>query len=311
MPEPKKHHYLPQFYLKKFCRDGLLWVYDREQNEYRQQAPKVTAVRKHYYTTLKPDGAKSTEIEKFFSVIESRTKPIINKIDRRQKITQEEKETIAIFISFLHTRIPDFEKMVNELTTKSMDAVNKKIFSSEKSAAAIMRKVESKTGEKFEISPQDMVNFVRSGEYTLEQSNRGYTLDMMLDMGKNTINFLLNMDWAFAQTSGDNSFITSDNPFTLIPPKDYDPKGFYGYGLTTPGAKKIIPLSKMSCLSIGDYGHSVMGGIIPKEVVRKINISLAIGCDRFIIARDKEILERIVKLTRINQWKKTSRVKVG
>lgn len=37
MPESKRQHYLPEFYLNNFCREGLLWVYDRERNEYRPE----------------------------------------------------------------------------------------------------------------------------------------------------------------------------------------------------------------------------------------------------------------------------------
>jgi len=49
MSKPKRHHYLPQFYLDKFSRSGSLYIFDRELNEYREQTPTNTAVKSHYY----------------------------------------------------------------------------------------------------------------------------------------------------------------------------------------------------------------------------------------------------------------------
>ncbi|MFH1562272.1 MAG: hypothetical protein ABIF11_02465 [Nitrospirota bacterium] len=97
----------------------------------------------------------------------------------------------------------------------------------------------------------------------------------------------------------------------LVPPKDYNPESFWGVGIITLGAKKIIPLSKRTCLVMADYG----GGISIKEIDRKgvtsINLTTAINSDRFLIARDKPLLEKIVKLTKVNRWTKKSRVQVS
>lgn len=49
MSKPKRHHFLPEFYLNGFTREGLLCVFDRETGEYRRQAPKNTAVIGHFY----------------------------------------------------------------------------------------------------------------------------------------------------------------------------------------------------------------------------------------------------------------------
>jgi len=80
MTIPRVHHYLPQFYLRRFCRDDYLWVYDRYKNEFRNQTPKNIAVEKDYYIVVDEVGKKKAEIETFFSVIEGKTNPVIEKI---------------------------------------------------------------------------------------------------------------------------------------------------------------------------------------------------------------------------------------
>jgi len=86
MNKPKRHHYLPQFYLKNFCKNGFLWVYDRNNNEYRQQTPINTAVKKKYYTTTGPDGRSHNEIETVLANIEGETKHIIEKINEKKPL---------------------------------------------------------------------------------------------------------------------------------------------------------------------------------------------------------------------------------
>jgi ATP-dependent exoDNAse (exonuclease V) alpha subunit len=309
MSIPQGHHYLPQFYLRNFCKNNLLRIYDRELNQYRNQTPKHLALINDYYTIEGPQGEKNTEIEKYFSLLESKTKPILDKIDNDTVLVEEEKEILATFIAFLKTRVPDFEKTINEFTEKSADKINKLLFSSKASAAAFLKDYEEKTGEKLNVSPDGLVEFVQSGEYSLEQKNRGYTLSMMLDVAKRGIKFFLNMDWLFLQAPSKTSFITSDNPFTLIPPTNHN--HFYGVGILTPGAKKIIPLTQKTCLVMFDYGQRVGRSEATQNTVRTINLSIASQCDRMIIARDEPLLRRVVKLTNIDKWKKESRVSIS
>lgn len=101
MSQPKRHHYLPQCYLEKFCKNGLLNVFDRERKEFRVQTPINTALQSRYYTITEQDGSKYSGIEELLSSIEGCTKPVLDKIDNRTKLSMEEKKILATFISFL------------------------------------------------------------------------------------------------------------------------------------------------------------------------------------------------------------------
>jgi len=63
MAAPKRHHYLPRFYLKRFAQAGKLWVYDRQEDKYRHQTPQNTAVIGNYYSFTTPTGEKNTDLE--------------------------------------------------------------------------------------------------------------------------------------------------------------------------------------------------------------------------------------------------------
>ncbi len=67
MSKSQRHHYLPQFYLKNFTDvKGLLWVFDRDAKEYRQQTPKNIAVQRDYYAVKDEQGEKNFKIEEYF-----------------------------------------------------------------------------------------------------------------------------------------------------------------------------------------------------------------------------------------------------
>lgn len=310
MSEPKRHHYLPEFYLDFFCKNGMLWVYDRQRKEYRQQTSKNTAVQNQYYSAFGPNGKKHTQVEQFLSIIESLAKPVIVKINNEGDLSPQDKEFLAVFVSFLKVRVPDFEKAINEMTEKSLKIQNEFMFSSEENTATTLKNLEVKTGKKIEVSPKDFMEFVLSGQYDITFS-REYSLETMLSIGADLIRFFLNMDWIFLYTPDESSFITSDNPFVLIPPRDYNPKSFYGFGLLTRGTRKVIPLTQRTCLVMGDYGQRLIKRAISREDVRKINLNIAVACDSLLIARDKPLLEKLVKMTKLNERKKESRVKVS
>lgn len=69
MSNPKRHHYLPAFYLDGFCRDGVLCVFDRERHEYRIQQPKDTAVQGYYYAVTDNDGNRMRQNSAWVSKI--------------------------------------------------------------------------------------------------------------------------------------------------------------------------------------------------------------------------------------------------
>ena len=51
MSQPKRHHFLPQAYLRRFADDrGDLWVLDRKQGIVRRQSPEVTGAERELYT---------------------------------------------------------------------------------------------------------------------------------------------------------------------------------------------------------------------------------------------------------------------
>jgi hypothetical protein len=67
MNEPRKHHYLPQFYLAGFtktdARDGRLWVFDKRKLKQWATSPADAAAIRDYNTLDKVARGQRTAVE--------------------------------------------------------------------------------------------------------------------------------------------------------------------------------------------------------------------------------------------------------
>lgn len=299
MTVPKRHHFLPQFYLEGFCRNGLLSVYDRDKNEYRKQTPQNTALKKYYYSFEINDGEKTDEIEGLLSFVETHTKPIIDKINNREVINNTEKETLSIFIAFLYSRVPSFEKYYNNNKEKILRHINKVIFANEKRTDQLLRKYERDTGKKIDICAKELSEFALDDSRYRIKIHRNSSLRMMLDCCRMLPRYFIQMDWLFLFAPRNSSFVTTDNPFTLIPPSALSLKGFYG--ITTRGTQKVIPISQHICLIMFDRGKAIDKREGSREEIRIINLNVTSNCDRFVISRDETLVKNIVTTVGLNK----------
>jgi len=159
-----------------------------------------------------------------------------------------------------------------------------------------------------EVSPEEVYNFVQEEDYTVTTQHEDY-IGTMLSVGIKIAEHLQQMEWIYLFAPPGSSFITSDSPLFLIPPKDYKKTHpFEGVGIATPGVIKIMPLTSRVCLSIGDVGTKVSSRVIDKKKVRAINRWVGTSSDQFIYAKDKPLLERIIKDRKLDTWRKKQAV---
>jgi hypothetical protein len=303
MIEPKRQHYLPRFYLEGFSRDGLIWIFDRETGKYRQDGASNTAVIKNYYSMEGVEGTEKTKIESMFKLIESRASCVIKKLDLSQQITENEWEALAVFIGYLFSRVPQYERMIQKFTEKTVKLKMKSELNTIERAQTVMKQLEEE-GIKSppETTPEEMVNLFQRGEYTIK-TPRNISLYFMLDIGFKLANYIFNVDWHILHVTGKGSFITSDAPFTLIPPSDYDPIDLMGVGILTPGSEKLVPLTQKITLVMKDFGHTLNHIQISESKAKHMNLLVASNCDRLIIGCDEASVRDIVKITGIDRMK--------
>lgn len=79
MGEPKLHHYVPQFHLRRFAdQSGRLWIWDRDRDRAFQSRPNSVAVERHFYrlAELIEHGYDPLTMEKQFADLEDQVAAI-------------------------------------------------------------------------------------------------------------------------------------------------------------------------------------------------------------------------------------------
>lgn len=312
MNKPKKQHTVPNCYLKRFINsEDDLWVYDREKNEYRKESPGYTTAENHFYCFDDEDGNKSYLVEELLAKeVELKLPSVIEKIDNSEPITMEERGRLATFASFQYFRTRAFKNDYIGFKKQLIEHMIRMALKDEKTAKIAMKKAiidfEKNLGKKLNISPDELLAFANNSKIDVEIPKEAY-LHMMIDFSEKMRQYFMQMDWLILKAPLESSFVTSDDPFLISPGKEHPP--FLGVSLLTKDAEKIIPLSPKSCLIMLNKGNRAASLKIDKKAVRDINCRIASNCNRYLIGRDKQLLESLVKITKIDTEKRKPRFK--
>jgi hypothetical protein len=95
----KNQHIVPQFYLKRFCYDGKLWVFDKVSGKDWYQRPSDVAEKTHFYSFKRENGSVDASVEDILGIIESTTHGVFAKIDGRAGQGYRSRRTLGLFMS--------------------------------------------------------------------------------------------------------------------------------------------------------------------------------------------------------------------
>lgn len=299
---PKRHHYIPQFYLKGFSSDGEhLFVLDKQtlkDERFRYQTISSIAFQKHLYTYQNKNRKKET-LEDLFSQIEGRAARVIKKVELKQNLTDQERNDFSLFLSFLRIRVPYSKKEFERLTQRLYEKIARKsvAMTPKKNLKEFFEK-QGKTLSDKEID--DFVDFAinEKGSKITVTVSQGYWIKQMLLLGVYIAQALEIADWEFRIAVKSFAFITSDNPFLLLPSRPGLP--IESLGLLTPGVKKVIPITAKICLVIHEPQKNprTVYTEADKPFFRKINNWIVKYSNRFVFSADKGKVSKIVKLNK-------------
>lgn len=108
MNQPRRHHFIPCFYLEGFCGENArgLAVYDRMRNAYRAQRPAEVAHRRDYYAYEDEQGNRFFDIEAALGEIETAASHSIRRVDNGNELTDDDRMVLATYVAFQYTRTP-------------------------------------------------------------------------------------------------------------------------------------------------------------------------------------------------------------
>lgn len=305
MSTPKLHHYLSEFYLKGFTRDEILWVYDRQKDEYREQHPRTTAAIRHFYSIENDEGERDPEVEIQLSRIEGKAKPIIQALDEGKDISPEDRVYLSVFLAVLHSRVPKFEREITEIADQATKALLKRMFPHEDAAREHLRR----SGKESEIDPEHIVDFIQNERFEVK-GHRNNAISTMLRQWPELAKLFNIMDWMVAHADSRTSFITTDAPFAFLASDELLKSGKPVLAVGSFEIVKAVPLTRRTCLLLGGKGVGFGHFDFNRDIVRDINVRLASECERFAFAADEAHLKSIVRRSQIDRKRTGTRMRV-
>jgi hypothetical protein len=293
----RRHHYVPQFYLKSFVREDTdfgFWVYDkREPQTPRFQTPKNTAVRSHFYSFDGPEG-RHDQVEKLLAVVEGASKPILERWQARHARPQfGEAVEVAQFLALMLTRVPRSQAVVREIMeAQGIESLKSLLETPDKLAEALERyaRETGKAAPSIDKAIDSLQNFENRFKIG---ANERYALAFALSSSHAMVQQLLRMNWCICVAPSGTFFITSDCPLTIFTPHGH--RAQFGGGLALPQTQVSFPLSPHVCLFLDRRGNNLRRPV-GRKFVHEINRRTAFAAEHFVISpyRTRQV-EEIVR----------------
>lgn len=236
MSDPKRHHFVPEAYLRGFVEDGtgFLNVFSKHSNSWRRQKPKQIMVRNRFYhQDWAPSGVDKNVLEKKLGAeMEPKGLLALRKlIETPESLDAEDTANILIYLQFQRIRVPRQSDMAKSLAKAAI-------------ALEMMKTPEGREA-------------LRCGKVVIKDSFR---FEFMRAVHGSLTPYLSRMIWEVVEAEPCTSFITSDSPVTFynadfLPPTEPG-VALYGTIVFFPINKRFLLLMRHPEYEAGEKGAS-------------------------------------------------------
>jgi len=254
----KLSHILPQRYQHGFANnEGCVWVYDRRRGAIACEHPKRVAAERDFY------GA---EIEKFLAEeIEGPFWEVLDRLERLEPLRKTDRLHISLFVAFFVTRVPGFrESIVKPFSDAMLDCD--------------LQKDLDKLG--------DFIEQTGSGLF-VPKVPKNQVLRQMMRLGLEITMDFMKLDTHLIYSPPDEPFVTTDNPFVLVPIVDDNEAPT----IRAKSFLKLLPMSARLVVSFGLPGNTIWTSTMKSSQTRRHNLSIVAAARDIALAKSREQLE--------------------
>lgn len=269
-PTSKRHHHVPQFYLKGFAEsEQISTVRLPGEHRYTNSVRKTAAENGFYAVPGHPDGADA--FEKILSNVEGRTAGIFSTIEAGEwPLSPSDRADLAYFIALQVTRGPEQRRNMDQLAaTMTRLEIGYGGKANVKAWARREHGVDLSDAEADELWEQA----TQPGGPPIKHTALAH-IEQMMELVDTIHPSLTFRPWTLVRFS-EESLITSDTPVVLVARESDGP--YMGVGFMT--ARNILyPLTRKLGLVMGDPEMAIDLGI-PVELVRSSRFDTAMPGD--------------------------------
>lgn len=273
MPEPRRHHLVPQMHLKRFAdHKRRIVMVSRDQKKRFTNDIKNASAQQDYYAVA-TDNGRSQEVEKLLSQIEDEAAAAIeNILSGKFPPSAEDRAAVAVFIGFQCVRGDEtrqgYEQVVDTLVKTML--------------IESFRKQDGRDPTEEKIAAQKLL--MSNLDRVIVKPHQNRSIEIMLKLAPDIAGYMSQRRWLLVD-HGEPCLLTSDTPIVKRS-KSTDPGASYGLGWAT--ADEIqMPLSPRHSLVLlrdkkGEDRVLALGCKIGPEVGAEMNKLVAYCARRWI-----------------------------
>lgn len=291
----RKHHYVPQCYLKGFVEDRdnpKLYVTNTSDGRTFETAPANVAAERDFHS-VDIEGLSKDAFENALAGFEGELSSSLNRIVASKSLkNRHDRSFLLNLVGLMLVKNPDarsrtrnFEeniaKKILEITTS-----NPRIFESQINAAKKAGYIKPDTQVDFQTARDHVVNDKIKIEIPTER-----LLLRELGVFDKILPYLFHRKWVLLKASkGDTGFVTSDHPVVLQWTNPENRRGLYPPGLAVPDTQVLFPVSNELAL-IGAFECKETEIDADSFQIAAFNDRIIARSERQFYARDKDFLQ--------------------
>lgn len=308
MNEPRKHHYVPVVYQKRFVNErGLLWVYDRLKRSFAERHPSVICCQNELYS-VKPEGAprdrrlESVVLSQVDGDCATGIRTLIAPLAGLPG--HYVSSLVSYFVGLQYSRLPSMREFVTTMWEQSIKENMRLTAVNEGRMQSVINQHERDTGDKISVSAKTMVEAIRHDRLKVVVSETPF-LRYVFDTAKIVADTVIRASWEVLRAPAGAGFILCDAPVVVVPQQGVRHVGFH-----VPGTVTYVPVTRYDCLRLSNPSRyrRLRYTDVDSETVTNINQNIAASSDRFIMGPAQQELETVVALSGCTAPYATARV---
>jgi len=288
----RRHHFLPQCYLKGFSRPKKrgkthhVVVFDRDSKTFTSNILNIAV--KHDFNRVEIEGHEPDVFEQAMAGFEGELAPALNRILEAGNLRNADDRAILLnFIGLIAIRNPRHRETFRDFNEQTMNAMMELATATKERWEGQMKQAREAgyLKDTQDISYEEMRDFVKKKDYRVELNTEFHIASEMEGFDA-ILPTLFNRKWlAFTPPDDSNGFITSDHPVCLMF-SDPNMRGkFHGPGHGLTGTQIIFPVGKRLAV-VGAFELKEAELPLTEDGVAGINGALVAHADRQVYAHD-------------------------
>ncbi len=270
MPDPKKHHFLPKFYLKffriepKVTKNSQIFMIEKSKDARSfPAAVHSTGVLRDYNTIDTRKGVDRKSVETVLSRVESVHASLLSRIINSRSVETPDRQELAFVVALMYCRVPKFKGMIENLMRTTVETVSDTMLRKGRLPAP-PPELATAFKEHGMIKFKDMVSTKIANWALVEQMYKCASSSPLLDL-------LSKMNVEVLCAPHDARFFTGDTPVAV-----------YGGALAHEAVEVSFPLSPQVMLFLSWKQRDQKCRIISRRDVQEYNRRTVVMSDRYL-----------------------------